>query len=424
MTMTPAPVFQPDFSAQVRSSPMLEALGAEARRYFMDRGFPSRRDEDWRLTSLASVIETPFSPAEETTADTNPWVLPDAISLIFINGRLTDNGDNTNLPRGVTVTSLGSATGADADLIDQHLGQLASIDNRPFVALNTAQSLEGTLIHLAPNTLLDRPINIVNVTTVDNGVAYPRTLIVADAGSRATVVETFIGEGTTLCCPVTEVSVGPGATVGHIRLIESDPESSILGTIATSVAEGASFRLSSASIGGALSRTDILVDLEGEGADASLDGLTLVGGNDQGVTEVRVNHRVPNCTSSQRFRSVLDERSRAVFTGRSVVAEDAQKTDARQSSRSLLRSLDAVAHNNPQLEIYADDVRCTHGSTVGRLDEEALFYLRARGIDRQTARGLLTLAFAAEVLEGISIDSLKERLEDLLMARLGPEGLR
>jgi Fe-S cluster assembly protein SufD len=419
-----APLFRPEFADQVRPSPALEALGAEARRYFMNTGFPSRREEDWRLTSLTPVTRTPFSPAEPAEGDTKRWTLPEALSLVFVNGQLTERVDTDDLPPGITLTSLGSADGARAALVDQHLGRLASIENRPFVALNTAQSLEGTLIHLAPNTLLERPLNIVNVTTAENGVTYPRALIVADVGSRATVVETFVGEGTTLCCPVTEVSVGPGAAVSHIRLIESSPESSILGTIATVVAEGASYRLSSASIGGALSRTDILVDLGGEGADASLDGLTLVGGNDQGVTEVTVNHRVPNCTSSQRFRSVLDDQSRAVFTGRIVVAENAQKTDARQSSRSLLRSLDAVAHNNPQLEIYADDVRCTHGSTVGRLDEEALFYLRARGIDQQTARGLLTLAFAAEVLEGISIGSLKERLEDLLMARLGPEGIR
>lgn len=374
--------------------------------------------------SLAPVTNSAFSKAPAATINTDHWSLPEAVTITFVNDRLVGTGAIDNLPPGVTVMPLGSAAASHPDLIEKHLGSLATIDDQPFVALNTAQGLEGTLIHLAPGAKLDRPLNILYATSGDDIVTYPRTLIVAEEGSKATVVESFVGNGKTLTCPVTEIAVGPKASLSHTRLVELTPEGSCVGSVSASVEERATYRLSAVSLGGSLARTDLRVALNGEYADTTLDGLTLVGGSDQGAAHVVVEHRVPNCTSTQRFRSVLDDRSKAVFTGRIIVAEDAQKTDARQSSRSLLRSPDAVAHNNPQLEIYADDVRCTHGSTVGQLDEEALFYLRARGIDRSTAQGLLTLAFAAEVLDGIPVETLRSRLEDLLMTRLGPETAR
>ncbi len=423
-TMAPTPLFQPDLTVQAHTSPILETLGSEARDRFQELGFPSRRDEDWRLTSLAPVTNSAFSKAPAATISTERWSLPEAVTITFVNDRLVDKVAVDSLPPGVTVMPLDSAAGTRPDLIEKYLGSLASIDDQPFVALNTAQALEGTLIHLAPGATFDQPINILYATTGDDVVTYPRTLIVAEEGSSATVVETFVGDGKTLTCPVTEIAVGPKASLSHTRLIELSPAGSCVGSVSAAVEQHATYRLSSVSLGGSLARTDIRVGLNGEYADAILDGLTLVGGDDQGAAHVIVDHRVPNCTSTQRFRSVLDDRSKAVFTGRIIVAEDAQKTDARQSSRSLLRSPDAVAHNNPQLEIYADDVRCTHGSTVGQLDEEALFYLRARGIDRLTSQGLLTLAFAAEVLGGIPVETVRSRLEDLLMSRLGPETVR
>jgi Fe-S cluster assembly protein SufD len=419
--MRSTPLFQPDLGVPAHSSPILVNLGSEARDRFQELGFPSRRDEDWRLTSLAPVTNSAFSKAPAATIGTERWSLPDAATITFVNDRLVEGTTENDLPPGVTVTALSSAAHSQTQLIENHLGMLATFDDQPFVALNTSQGLEGALIHLAPGAKLDRPVNIVYATTGDDVVTYPRTLIVAEEGSSANVVETFVGDGKTLTCPVTEIAVGPKASLSHTRLIELSPEGSCVGSVSAAVEQHATYRLSSVSLGGSLARTDIRVGLNGEYADAILDGLTLVGGEDQGAAHVIVDHRVPNCTSTQRFRSVLDGRSKAVFIGRIIVAEHAQKTDARQSSRSLLRSPDAVAHNNPQLEIYADDVRCTHGSTVGQLDEEALFYLRARGIDRITAQGLLTLAFAAEVLEGIPAEAIRSRLEKLLMTRLGPE---
>ncbi len=416
--MASTPLFKPDFAGPAHPLENVAILGSRARGRFKELGFPSRRDEDWRLTTLASVTGAPFSTAPAVKINAEHWAIPDAVTLTFVNDHLVDDVPGDALPSGVTVTALSSAALSHPRLIEEHLGNLATFDDEPFVALNTAQRLEGALIHLAAGTRLDRPLNIIYLATGTGIVTYPRSLIIAEAGTELTIVETFVGDGASLICPVTEVSVGPNASLSHTRLIELNPEGSCIGSVSAAVDTGATYTLSTANLGGSLVRNDIRVNLIGEGADATLDGLTLVGGKEQGVSHVVVEHRVPNCTSTQRFRSVLDDHSKAVFTGRIIVAEDAQKTDAQQSSRSLLRSPDAVAHNNPQLEIYADDVRCTHGSTVGQLDEEALFYLRARGIDRRAAEGLLTLAFASEVLQGIPIESVRARLEDQVMTRL------
>lgn len=419
--MAQTALFQPDFTTPAHSSPILASLGLRARDRFQELGFPSRQDEDWRLTSLTPITNSPFTRAGEATLNTENWAFPGVCTITFVNDRLVSDIASDDLPSGLTVLPLARAAETRPDLIEKHLGKLASFDDQPFVALNTAQGLEGILIHFAAGTILGRPLNIVYAATGDETVTYPRILIVGDEGSEATVVETHVGEGKTLTCPVTEIVVGRRASVNHTRLIELNSQGSCVGTVSASVERDGAYHLSSVSLGGALARTDIRVDLKGEFADATLDGLTLVGGSDQGGAHVVVDHQVPNCTSTQRFRSVLDDRSKAVFTGRIIVAENAQKTDARQSSKSLLRSSDAVAHNNPQLEIYADDVRCTHGSTVGQLNEEALFYLRTRGIDRAAAKGLLTLAFAAEVVGNIPVESVRSRLENQLISQLGPE---
>lgn len=422
--MKSTPLFQPNFAATAHSSPILTALASEARDRFVQLGFPSRHEEDWRLTSLAPATDVAFSPAPAAEINLEQWTIPETTTITFVNDRLVTGLAGEQLAPGVSVVSLKSAADIRPGIVEEHLGKTASFTDQPFVALNTAQGLEGALIHLGPGADLKKPLNIVYAATGDDIVTYPRTLIIVEEGAQATIVETFVGNSRSLICPVTEIVVKPAATLRHTRLVELGPQGSCVGSLSAVVEKQAAYRLSSASLGGSLVRSDIRVEINGEGADVRLDGLTLVGSSDQGVTHVNLVHNVPNCTSTQRFRSVLDDRSKTVFTGRIIVAEGAQKTDARQSSRSLLRSPDAVAHNNPQLEIYADDVRCTHGSTVGQLDEEALFYLRTRGIDLPTAQGLLTLAFAAEVLEGIPVEKVKSRLEELLMARLGPESAR
>lgn len=421
--MAPETAFQPSFADTALASPVLEDLRARARSRFETDGLPLRNKvEAWRFTPVSRVVEIPYQPAPAATAAIEGRVVDEATRLVLVNGSLdAAASDLGSLPEGVIACSMADALKRASELVEARLGQLATADDHPFVALNTAQSLDGAFVHVPAGLELERPIHLLNLTSGDEVVAYPRALVVIGEGARATLIEGFAGDGATLACPVSEVFLGAGAHLEHVRIQEEAGEANHVGALGVRLEGEAHYDLSSVFMGAELARLDLLVDLAGEQAHATLDGLTLGRERQHGTHQVRLRHLVPNCTSQQRFRSVVTDRSQSVFTGRIVVAEDAQKTDAEQSSRALLLSDQAVATNNPQLEIYADDVKCTHGSTVGQLDQEALFYLRTRGLDHDAAQALLTIAFAAEVLEDIPVAAIRERLETELGARLGGE---
>jgi Fe-S cluster assembly protein SufD len=243
-------------------------------------------------------------------------------------------------------------------------------------------------------------------------------LIVAENGSRATVVEQHLGNGASLSCPVTEIKLGEDAALDHVIVQEEDMSAHHLAVRQARLAAGSRYSAQAISIGAALARTDIGVVLDGEGAEASLDGLYLGDGDQQADTHLTMRHAAAHCASHQLYRGILGGKAKAVFNGRIIFDQDSQKTDANQSNRNLLLSDDAVVNSNPQLEIFADDVRCTHGSTVGQLDEEAVFYLRSRGIDRDEAVQLLTLAFAGEILERLPVEQIGRRLAGVIASRV------
>jgi Fe-S cluster assembly protein SufD len=414
--------FAPTFSHPASDTPVVRALNSQARQTFETDGLPTSRDEEWRFTPVSRVLATAFTPADAARAELDGHGIDEAVRLVLVNGRPDlEASDLVDLPAGVTVMPLEQAVADHEALVEARLGQLATAEDHAFVALNTAQELRGAFVHIAASTEIERPIHLVNLTAGVEAVTYPRTLVVVEQDARVTLVEGFAGTGDTLSCPVTEIFVGPNANVKHVRLQEEDRRAHHLGAVGTRLERDANYALTSVFMGGDVSRVDLFVDLVGPGAHAALDGLTLGRERQHGTHQVRLRHLVPDCTSEQRFRSVVADRSHAVFTGRIVVAQDAQKTDAIQSSRALLLSDTAVATNNPQLEIYADDVKCTHGSTVGELDAEALFYMRTRGLSREAAEALLTIAFAAEVLEAIPVESIRTRLETELGHRLGGE---
>jgi Fe-S cluster assembly protein SufD len=267
---------------------------------------------------------------------------------------------------------------------------------------------------------LEKTIQLVFVSGSDeqSTVSGPRILIVAEDGSRATVIEQQIGNGASLSCPVSEIVLGEKAVLDHVIVQEEDLSAHHLAVRQIQLAQGSRYSAQAISLGAALARTDIGVVLQGENAEASLDGLYLGRGNQQAETHLTMRHAAAHCDSHQLYKGILGGKAKAVFNGRIIVDQDSQKTDANQSNRNLLLSDDAVVNSNPQLEIFADDVRCTHGSTVGQLDEEAVFYLRTRGIGRDEAVRLLTLAFAGEVLDRIPVAELRERLEGVVAQRL------
>jgi len=412
-------------SAAHRPAPeLLQDLRQRGRESFAALGLPSRRQEEWRFTQLKGIEEESFQPPDvvASSIDVSPWRFNDAYLLVFVDGIYSpDISEVLDLPDGVVVSNLVLATASESKAVSEHLGSLAGLERHPFAALNTALVADGAFIHLPEGVELERPIQLVFVSGSEgrSTVNAPRILIVAEAASRATVVEQYLGDGgASLSCPVSEIVLAEDAVLNHVVVQEEEISAHHLAVRQVKLATNSRYSAQTISLGGALARTDIGVVLDGEGAEASLDGLYLVDGAQQADTHLTVRHARPNCNSFQLYKGVLAGSSRAVFNGRIIVDQDAQKTDANQSNRNLLLSDDATVHSNPQLEIFADDVRCTHGSTVGRLDEEAVFYLRSRGIGRDEAIRLLTLAFAGEVLERVPVEELRGRLEHVIAARL------
>jgi Fe-S cluster assembly protein SufD len=411
-------------AASLPAPKLLQNLRQRGRESFAALGLPGRRQEEWRFTRLKGIEDEIFAPPDVVAAsiDISPWRVSDAHLLVFVDGIFSpDVSDVSDLPDGVVISNLVLATASESGAVSKHLGSLAGLEQHPFAALNTALVADGAFIHLPAGVELERPIQLVFVSGSEGRptLSAPRILIVAEAASRATVVEQHLGDGgASLSCPVSEILLAKDAALDHVVVQEEDPTARHFAARQIHLAAASRYSAQTVSLGGALARTDIGVVLDGEGAMASLDGLYLVEGAQQADTHLTVRHARPNCESHQLYKGILAGSSRAVFNGRIIVDQDAQKTDANQANRNLLLSDGATVHSNPQLEIFADDVRCTHGSTVGRLDEEAIFYLRSRGIARDEAIRLLTLAFAGEVLKRVPVDELRERLEVVIALRL------
>ena len=411
----------------VKSAPapeLLRDLRAAGRRRFESLGLPTRRQEAWRLTRLGSFDDMTFNPPAggSVRSDVSRWRREGCHTLVFVDGIYSpDDSHRVKLPDGVVVSNLVLGSAVDSELLSGHLDKAALVGTHSFASLNTALLADGAVIHLPDNVVVEKPIQLIFVPgrSTEPTVRAPRVLVVAESGSRAVVEEHHVGEGgVSLSCPVTEIVLGEGASLDHVVVQREGSGTSLLATRSVRLAESSRYRAQTISLGGGLSRHDIRVELEGSNAEASLDGLYLTDERQQAETHLTMRHRVPDCQSHQLYKGVLGGRSRAAFTGRIIVDQDAQRTDATQSNRNLLLSESATANSNPQLEIFADDVRCTHGSTVGRLDDEAVFYLRSRGIGVQEARRLLTVAFAGEILDRVGDETLREDLRSEVEGRL------
>jgi Fe-S cluster assembly protein SufD len=402
-------------------------LRRRARDRFDALGFPTPRLEQWRFTNVKRVADLPFvlatPPAEEPAIE--PHCIPGAHRIVLVNGWFSPElSATTELPAGVVLTGLADALAWSPELIEPHLGRHTDITERAFAALNTALFRDGVLLWLASGVTVDRPIQLLMVTTSDGTptASFPRFTIVAGQSSSATVIESYVGSGEhTLTCPVTEVVLQANSALEHIITHEENPGANHVAVRQAQLSRDSRLHSHTIILGGGLVRTDLDVVLDAEGCHASLNGLSVTSGSQHVDNHVRVHHRAPLCTSHQLYKGILDGASRAVFNGRIVVDAGAQKTDARQSNRSLILSDDALAHSNPQLEILADDVRCTHGSTIGRLDDNVLFYLQSRGLDRAAAESLLTYAFASEIVQAVGVNEVRERLGRALISRL-PRG--
>jgi Fe-S cluster assembly protein SufD len=411
--------------------PWLAPIRRSAMAYFESYGFPTPRNEDWHFTNPAPVTEAGFEPMKPglgriVAADVLPFVFGHAEwpTLVFVNGRFSPTLSRVDaLPPGVRLMSLASALHEEPTLIERHLGTLARVDVQAFAftALNTALMGDGAVLHVEPNVVVEQPIQLLYIAdaAADGGVCYPRNLVVVERGGQVSVIEQYVSIGGEryLTNAVTELVIGEGATVAHYTLQREGERAFHIGHVEASQQRDSHFVSFSFATGALLSRKNIYTRLLGDGCGATLNGLYLL---DEGQTcdhQTRIEHVAPNCYSRELYKGILDGRSHGVFNGKVYVHPAAQKTDGKQTNKALLLSERARIDTKPQLEIFADDVKCTHGATVGRLDEIASFYMRSRGITAETTRKLLTYAFAAEVLETIELEPMKLALEGLTLER-------
>jgi Fe-S cluster assembly protein SufD len=406
----------------------VHTLRKEALAQFTAEGFPTTRHEEWRFTNLSPLTKLTFThpagPAKVTAAEIHPYILPGTTSrLVFVNGRFDAGLSNTvELPAGIRIGSLASALAADETGILPLLGSLAPLKGNAFAALQTAFLTDGAFIDIPDGVTLDVPVELLFIAVPsDTPVAIqPRNFIRVGKGARLAVVETYagIGSGAYLTNVVSEILIGDGGVLEHDKLQLENSAAFHIGSTWFQQGQGSTMTSNSIALGGALVRNTVTAAFAAPGSECTLNGLSVAGGDQLIDNHTAIDHAHPHCDSHELYKSVLDGSSRGVFNGKIFVRQDAQKTDARQTNKTLLLSDNATIDTKPQLEIFADDVKCTHGATVGQLDEAQVFYLRARGIGEVEARDMLTFAFASDVVDRVHVDALRERLNDLLHQRL------
>ena len=410
----------------------LHKIRKDAIERFAELGFPTTRLEEWKYTNVAPITKIPFQAAElrwDGLAEERLAELPIAHSafseccsrIVFINGHYSPQLSSPDLPSGLIVGSIALALKQNASSVKEHLTKQAGYEDKAFVALNTAFLEDGAFIEIPRGVTLDAPVYVLFVSTADDPIAsHPRSLIVAGDDSQASIIEEYIalGEGIHFTNAVTEIVSGENSVIEHYKLQAENAEAFHVSTIGVNQARASSFTSHSISFGGALVRNDVNVSLNGEGAECTLNGLYVSADEQHVDNHTVIDHIKPHCHSRELYKGILDDRSSAVFNGSVIVRKDAQKTDARQSNKNLLLSQGATINSKPQLEINADDVKCTHGTSIGHLDEDSIYYLRSRGIGLTEARTVLTYGFANDVLNRMKVEAVRVRLECVLLARL------
>jgi Fe-S cluster assembly protein SufD len=392
-------------------------------------GFPRPKDEEWRFTNFNPIARTAFAPAEPadvTPDDAARFGMRDesAVELVFVNGFFTPRlSQMLSLPRGAKVGTMAGALESNVPALELHLGRHATVERTPFAALNSARLRDGAFVFLPRGTALELPIHVMFLTTPGAGptVTHPRVLVVAEENVEATVVETYagLGEGVYFTNAVTEIVAAQDSRIDHCRLQHESQQAYHVSAMQVTLGKAATFVSHAASLGARLSRNDLGCAMNGDGADATLNGLVILSGGQHCDNHTTLDHARPNCPSHELYKHVLDGKSSAVFKGKILVRQPAQKTDSKQTSKSLLLSDDATMNSQPSLEIYADDVKCTHGSTTGPVDDDMVFYLRTRGVSLAAARDLLTYAFAADVTRRIRVAPVRRYLENYIAAARG-----
>ena len=392
----------------------IEDIREQAERRFTELGFPTTRNEEWRFTSVAPIAKTQFAAApqsRELVIQANG-----AQRLVFVNGRYSRELSIQSLPRGVEAISLKEANGAAA----RQLGRYASFQDNAFVAWNTGTFEDGAYIHIADGTVIEQPIELLYISTGSDQpvVSHPRSLIIVGRNSQATIIERYSGTGAEyLTNAVTEILAADHAVIDHYKVQQEDERSFHIATTQAELGRDTNFISHSITAGGGLVRNDINAVLS-EGTEATVNGFYLASGSQHVDNHTTIDHALPHGTSHELYKGILTGKAGAVFNGKIIVRPGSQKTDAKQTNKNLVLSEDATINTKPELQIHADDVRCTHGATIGQLDPDAIFYMQSRGIAQDQARDLLIYAFAREVTDRIKLVPLRTEVEKIIRERL------
>jgi Fe-S cluster assembly protein SufD len=413
------------------TTPELQHLKQTAMEYFLAKGFPSTKDEEWRFTNTQILTKTNFVlPTDsigdisyEKTIEKIAIPVKDARRVLFINGKyipLPSDGLDGN--DGIVIRTIKQAIQENHPLLRQYLSGGKTLTLNAMTALNTGLFDDGIILHVPDNTVVTNPYYFIFLTQTEgnNHATYPRSLIVIGKNSKITVIEHYLSETKSIYFTnaVTELYLDSESAVEHIKLQLESSDAYHISSLTAHQKTGSNLTQHSVMIGGALARNEISTILADEQIECTLNGLSLVAGKQLVDNHTSIDHTKPHCTSHELYKAILDGSAKGIFNGKIFVRKDAQKTDAKQTNKTLLLSDNATMNTKPQLEIFADDVKCTHGAAIGYLDAEAIFYLRSRGISEEIARDLLTYAFANDVISRIPIGSIREYLNHLVYTRL------
>lgn len=412
--------------------PWLAAIRQAARACFAAGGFPSPREEEWKYTNVSTLEKKRFAPLQNLTFPEidEVWLsglrLPDAWSLVLADGLfMPELSRLEGLPDGLVATGMAEALRAYPERVEARLGAAQDTASHGFLAFNTAFFADGAFVDIPAGLILEKPLHILHLRLRPEGLANVRSSVQAGANAQATLIETYAGIGDIayLTAAVTEIVLGENAKLEHAKVQTETGKAYHFGGLYAKQARHSRFVQHNLAFGGLLARTEIATELA-TGAECELNGLFLGQGRQHLDSHTTIRHAEPHGLSRETYRGVLAERARGVFQGRILVQPQAQKTAAEMNSRNLLLSDEAEIDAKPQLEILADDVKCAHGVAIGRLDAESLFYLESRGVDRESARNMLTFAFAHSMIEKIGPDSLRAHAQDLLLQRFPQAGIR
>ena len=411
------------------NTPELHRVRKEALKNFSELSLPTLKDEEWRYTNISPLLKYNFTlPSEDLKISdelASKYLFGEMESniLIFVNGKFSkENSKLLNLPEGTIAGSISDAMKNNPEIIEKHFGKYTSYGNQIFTALSTAYTKNGAFVYVPEGKIVEDPIHIIFITTASEEriIIQPRNLFVASKNSQVTIIEHFVSENDSIYFTnaVTEIVVEDNAIVDHYKLQEESKNAFHIARVEIDQKRSSNFTSHSISTGGVITRNDINARFNGEGGECTLNGLFLLKDKQLFDAHTLIDHASPLCNSHEHYKGILDDHSRGVFNGKVLVRQDAQKTNAFQQNNNILLSNNALVNTKPQLEIFADDVKCSHGATIGQIDEEARFYLKSRGIGEEAANAILIHAFASDVIKSMKIESVRNYSEDMLSKRL------